>query len=117
MNFLITLTVMSALGLLAYKIVPVYYSNNKLIEAAGEYAQRGSLSQETVMELILEKAREWGIPEALAPGAVKVSKVDKSSRDGVCTVRLSYTREIDLFGLATLKLPTDKEFAKEYMKR
>ena len=114
-NFLITLVVVACLGLLALKIVPVYYSNNKLVEAAGELALRGRLSEETIRELILEKARERGIPEALEPGAVRVSKVDQSSTDGVCTVRINYTREIDLFGVATIKLPTDKEIAKAYL--
>jgi len=111
LNFLL-IGVIAAIGV---KVFPVYHSNNQLAEAAGEIASRAAnLNQDTIKAQIMEKAREFNITQALAPGAVTVSRV--SSKDGgMCTVRIRYEREINIYGFAAIKLSTNKEIAKPFM--
>jgi heme/copper-type cytochrome/quinol oxidase subunit 2 len=116
-SFLLTFIVVAAIAAVAIKVVPVYYANNKFAGAAEEIAGRAaSLSEETIALQIMQKAIDFGIAEAQAPKAIIVSRVEKSSSEGICTVRLKYDREIDIYGITKIKLPTDKEIAKPFMK-
>ena len=60
------------------------------------------------------KARELEIPEALAPGAIQVSK-SGGDQGGTCRLSLNYAREIDFYGIYKYKLATEKSKAVPYM--
>jgi len=108
---LMTLAVIAAL---AIKIFPIYYSNSQFIDAVEDIASRAEkIDQETIALQIIEKAKEYKIPEAQAPGAVNVSRAIIKD-NGMCTVRINYAREIDLYGILIIKLPTDKNIAKPF---
>jgi len=109
---LILVGILAAIGI---KVFLVYYSNNQLADAAGDIASRATnLDQNTIRAQILDKAGEYKITQALAPGAVTVSRV--TSKDGgMCTVKISYEREINMYGLATIKISTNKEIAKPFL--
>jgi hypothetical protein len=116
-SFLITFLVLASISAIGIKVVPVYYSNNKLASSAEEIAgHAASLNQETIALQILQKAKDYNIAEAQAPEAIKVSRIEKSNSEGICTVRLKYDREIDIYGVTKIILPTDKEIAKPFMK-
>ena len=112
MFFMVILAVTAAL---AIKIFPVHYSNNKFINDVEDIASRaGKIDQETIAAQIIEKAIEYKIPEAQAAGAVSVSR-SFINESGMCTVRINYAREIDLYGILIIKLPTDKNIAKPFV--
>ena len=110
---------MLLLALPAAKIFPVYHSNEKFIAAVEDVAGRASqMTEETLAALILEKARDLKIPEAQAPGAVSVVRIirpDGPSRGGMCTVRVNYSRNVDIFGITSISMKTDREIAKPFL--
>jgi len=111
----VTLLVVILLGSAAFKAVPVFFSNNEFITAVENIAGRaGTMPQATIEAQINQQAREQNIPEALAPGAVVVTKVG-DAQSGICTVRIKYTRKIDFFGVFTYPLVTEKTKAVPYM--
>jgi len=112
---IVTLLVLSILGAAAFQIVPVLFSNNDFLTSVENIAGRAAIiPQATIEAQILQKARELGIQEALAPGAVLVSKTG-DNQGGVCTVRIRYTRKIDFYGVFTFPLETDKNKVIPYM--
>ena len=110
-----SLVILVMIAALAIKILPVYHSNSKFIDAVEDIASRAEkIDQETIAAQIAEKAKEYNIPEARVAGAVKVSRTI-INENGMCTVRINYAREIDLYGILIIKLPTDKNIAKPFM--
>lgn len=104
---IVTLLVLTILGAAAFQFVPVFFSNNEFLSAIENIAGRAAiLPQATIEAQINQKARELGIPEALAPGAVIVTK-SGSNMDGTCTVKINYTRKIEFYGVFTYPLKTD----------
>jgi len=112
---IVTLLILSVAGAAAFQFVPVLFSNNDFLNSVENIAGRaGILSQSTIEAQINQKARELGIPEAIAPGAVMVTKVG-DNQQGTCTVRINYTRKIDFYGFFTYPLKTEKVKAVPYM--
>jgi len=88
--------VLTAIGL---KAVPIYWSDNELKDAAKDMASRASVLQTEAIELQLRaKARDLGIAEANALGAIKATKAG-DTQGGVCKIHLRYKRTIDLYGV------------------
>jgi len=112
---IVTLLVLSILGAAAFQVVPVLFSNNDFLGSVENIAGRaGILPQTTIEAQINQKARELNIPEAIAPGAIVVTKVG-DKQQGTCTVRVSYTRNIDFYGVFTYPLKTETEKTVPYM--
>jgi len=101
----------------AAKVVPAYRSEALLKAAAAEAAARAAgLDQEEIAAEIRGKAAALGVLEAAAPGAVKVARTAHAG-NGVCAVRLAYSRKLSLYGLATLRLRTDAEVVRWFAPR
>ncbi len=112
---IVTLLVIALLGAVGFKAVPVYFSNNEFLTAVENVVGRaGILPQATIEAQINQQAREQNIPEALAPGAIVVTKVG-DGQAGSCTVRINYTRKIDFYGVFTYPLVTEKTQVVPYM--
>ena len=104
---IITVLVLSTLGAVAVKAVPVYFSNNEFLDAVENIAGRAAIIPlPTIEAQIKQKAQELGITEALAPRAIVVNKTD-GGLFGTCTVRINYTRIIDFYGVYSYPLKTD----------
>ena len=111
---IIMLLVLVAAAAAAAKIVPVLYSNSSLSSYAEEVATKGGLYKEPALQQMLQdKAKELDIPEALAAGAMNLTTTGPGT--GVCTIRLHYTRSVDLYGVYSLDLSTDKTISSKYM--
>jgi hypothetical protein len=97
-----------------FKAFPVYYSNFELADACDLIATEASRQpQEQVEANVKSKARELGIEEAKAPGAIRVTKsVTGQSGEGSCTIILHYKRSIDLYGLYKWDVDMDKRITK-----
>ena len=110
---LVTLLVVGTLTALLIKVAPVYYANMELVDKAdfaGSMASRAPAEQ--VESEVLAKAREFDIPEALKPGAIKVTK-SAAGDTGTCTIVLKYTRKVDLYGFTTLEIKQNKTIKKQ----
>ena len=95
----VSLLVLAVLTATAFKLVPVYWSDNEMKDAAKDFASRASVLKTEVIELQLRaKARDLGIGEALRPGAIKATKSGDGTQ-GMCTINLNYKRKIDLYGV------------------
>lgn len=104
---IISLLVLAVLIGAAIKAVPILFSNNDFVGSIESIAGRAAIIPQATIELqIRDKAKELGIPEALAPGAILVSK-SGDSISGMCTVRLRYTRKIDFYGVYTYPMETN----------
>lgn len=109
---LLFLAVLTAVGL---KAVPVYWSDNELKDAAKDMASRASVIPVEAIELQLRgKAKELGIGAALAPGAIKASKVGDGTQ-GTCTIRLKYSQKIDLYGVYEWTVEVDSQVMAPYL--
>ncbi len=105
---IVTLLVLVILGAAAFQAVPVLFSNNEFMTSVEEIAGRAAIIPLPILEAqIKQKARELNIPEALAPGAIVISK-SGDALDGTCTVRIKFTRKIDFYGVFMYPLETDK---------
>lgn len=110
-----SLLIFSAMVAAAWQLVPAFYSNNGLVSACESVAARAvQLSQDNIQLQIRDKARELGIQEAMAPGAIIVTKVG-GNESGTCTVKLNYTRKIDFYGFYSYDLKTDKNLVIPYI--
>ena len=111
----LTLAVLLALGATAAKIVPVLYDNNSLEETADDLASKAGILTVPVLEMqLIAKAKDLEIPEALAKGAMVVSVVGVE-HTGTCTIKLKYTRKVDLYGAYVFKVDMDKKISKPFM--
>lgn len=109
----VTLLLMGLGGAVGFKALPVYISNNELIDACGFIASGASKKPVEILEReIKDKARELGITEALKDkAAIQVTKVGNGD-EGTCTVTLRYKRTIDFYGAYKWTVVTDKRIAK-----
>jgi len=122
-NTVCAVTSLMALLLLAIglRMLPAHRSNVKLIDAAESIAARASsVSEEDIKEQIKTAARSLNIPEALGLHAISVARVVRPPREdgaqtGMCTVRIRYTRRISIYGIAKIRLATDREIAKAFV--
>lgn len=111
---IVSLLVFITLVAVAWQLVPALFSNNELAEACENIASRAvQLNQDNLQLQIRDKARELGIQEALAPGAIVVAK-SGDWQAGVTTVRLNYTRKIEFYGIYTYPLKTEKTISINY---
>lgn len=104
---LIILIIAAAAGL---KIIPVYYSNNNLQDAALRKAETAAGREAPAMvKELQQEARNLEIAEALAPGAITIIKtVGRGDAPGNVKVTLRYTRKVDLYGVTQLDIETNK---------
>ncbi|MFZ1613591.1 MAG: hypothetical protein WAT51_05430 [Holophaga sp.] len=104
---MVSLLVLGILIAAAVRILPVLFSNNDFANSIENIASRaGILPQATIELQIRDKARELNIPEAMAAGAVVVTKFG-DHMSGTCTVKVHYTRKIDFYGLYAYPLETN----------
>lgn len=108
---ILSLLVLGTLVAILMKAGPVYYSNWELTDACDFIATEASrLPAEQVEANVRSKAKELEIPEAMKQGAITVTKT--GGDQGTCTIRLKYTRKIDLYGVFTWPVETDKRITK-----
>ncbi len=111
----VSLLVLIILGAVGFKVVPVLFTNHEFVKASEEIAGRAAvLTQQNIELQIREKAQDLGIHEALEAGAIEVSRTGGTG-NGICTVRLNYTRKVDLFGVTSFEIKTEKEKVTPYM--
>ncbi len=104
---IVSLLILSVAVAAAIKVVPVLFSNNDFLNSVESIAGRAAIIPQANIEAqINQKARELNIPEALAPGAIVVSKTGDNFQ-GTCVVRLNYTRNIDLYGVFSFPYKTE----------
>jgi len=104
---IVSLLILSVAVAAAIKVVPVLFSNNDFLNSVESIAGRAAIIPQANIEAqINQKARELNIPEALAPGAIVVSKTGDNFQ-GTCVVRLNYTRNIDLYGIFSFPYKTE----------
>ena len=112
---IISLLVLTIVGAAAFQVVPILFSNNDFLSSVENIAGRAAIiPQATIEAQIKQKARELNLPEALAPGAIVVTK-SGDNQSGTCVVRIKYTQKIDFYGIFTFPLETDKTKAVPYM--
>lgn len=106
---LIVLALASAAGI---KLIPVYYSNNELVDAATRKAEAAAGREvDDLVKEVKAEAKRLEIPEALAAGAITMTK--RSGGDvGNITVKLRYSRKVDLYGITEVVIVMDKSFDK-----
>ena len=118
----VSLLLLAAASALVIKVVPVLYSNNSLASAAEDIGSRTGLISEASNEIrvkaisdqIRAKAVDLEIPEILQKGAIRV-EVFGDHNAGTCNIKLKYARKIDLYGIYTWTLETDKTISRPYM--
>lgn len=104
---IVSLLILSLAGAAAFQFVPVLLSNNNFLNSVESIAGRAAIIPlPGIVAQINQKARELNIPEALAPGAIVVTKSGDNFQ-GTCTVRLNYTRNIDFYGIFSLPYKTE----------
>jgi len=109
---LLVLVVAAAAGI---KLVPIYWSDNELKDAAKDFASRASVLQVEAIELQLRaKAQELGIAEAVTPGAIKATKTGGGTQ-GMCVINVKYTRKIDLYGAYVWPVEVNEAISAPYM--
>lgn len=107
--------VFSIIGAAAFKAVPVLISNNNFKEAAVNIATRTSTtSVDELQKEIRAKAKEYGVAEAMEPGAVVLTKSGDKFQ-GTFRLKFNYTRKIDFYGLTTVEWVTDSSSEGKYM--
>lgn len=107
---IVSLAVLVITGAVGLKVVPVFYSNNALKDAALRKAEAaGGRELEAVTKEIISEARNLEIAEATRPGAITVSKRGGGADGGTITVNLRYTRSVDLFGVYTWPIETNEK--------
>lgn len=112
---IIMAVVFSIVGALAFKAVPVFISNNNFKEAAVNIATRTSTtSVEELQKEIHAKAKEYGVPEAMEPGAVVLTKSGDKFQ-GTFRLKFNYTRKIDFYGLTSVDWVTNSSSEGKYM--
>ena len=110
-----SLFVLALLAALAMKLVPVFYSDNALVNAAEDLGSRAGIMSRNILEAQLRgKAADLEIPEAMAKGAMTV-QIRGDKAQGTCVITLRYTRKVDLYGVYTLPISTDKTISRPYM--
>lgn len=109
---LLTLITLAAAG---YKAVPVFWGNYELKDAAKDFATRASVMNVETIDLQLRtKAKELDIAEALAPGAMQVTRRGDHTQ-GTCSIRLRYQRKIDFYGIYTWTVVTNEDVTSQYI--
>ena len=98
------------------KVLPVLYSNYTLAEYAGEVASKAGLYKiEGLQGDLRDKARELGVTEAMARGAMTFSTTGNPTEGGICTVSLKYDRDVDLYGYYKFTIHTDDRVSRKYV--
>ena len=112
---ILSLLVLAAASALTAKLLPVFYSNYALGSFAEELGNKAGLYPTATLELELQnKAKELGIPEALGEGAMAISTTGQQA-SGICTIKLSYRRTVDLYGCYSFSVDTEKTIQSPYM--
>jgi len=112
---MLTLLVLIMAVAAALKLVPVFYSNSSLADAAGDIAGEAGLYPVPALVVKLRsKAAELNIPEALEDGAMTVATTGSKSA-GTCTVTFNYTRAVDFYSFYSLNIETHKVVTRPYM--
>jgi hypothetical protein len=106
--------IFALLAAAAIKIVPVYYANHQLQDAAERRAESASgRAEEAMLKEIMEEAKTIGVVDALRPRAISVVKRSGGdSNMGSCTVSLRYTTTVDFYGVYKYDVIVDKRITK-----
>lgn len=111
---IVSLVAFLVLGAVAYKIVPYWWAVDQLVNTADELASRaGTLNADTITSQMKAKANDQELQEALKPGAIHVS-ISGVGENGMCTITLKFTREIDMYGVTKVTWATDKRISKPW---
>jgi hypothetical protein len=111
---ILSLLVFLVLAGVAAKIVPYWWSVDQLVNTADELASRaGVLNNDTLMAQLKAKAREQELPEAMAPGAIRVT-LQGAGESGMCTITLKFSRDLDMYGITKFTWATDKTISKPW---
>ena len=111
----LSLLVLIAAVAAALKVVPVFYSNSGLADAAADVAgEAGLYPVPALVAKLRGKAQELDIPEALGEGAMTLATAGTKSA-GTCTVTLNYTRAVDFYGMYSMTIATQKVISRPYM--
>jgi len=112
---IVSLLLLAVVIAVAIKVVPVLYSNNSFLTAAEDLGSRaGILNRATIEQQLRAKAVELEIPEAAAKGAFEI-EVLGDRWTGTTVIKVHYTRKVDLFGIYTLPMTTEKTINRPYM--
>ncbi len=104
---IVSLLILSVTVAAGMKVVPVLFSNNEFLNAVEGIAGRAAIIPQANIEAqIKAEARRLGIPEALAPEAIVVTKTGDNLQ-GTCVVRLNYTRNINMYNVFTFPYKTE----------
>ncbi len=104
----ISLLVVIILAAVAIKVIPVYYADNQIYDIVERKAEQGAgRNPEDMEKEIRIEIRGLGVPEALAPSAVKIRKI-MSGSEGRVVVNLRYTHKVDLYGITDWTFTVDK---------
>ncbi|MBL0313979.1 MAG: hypothetical protein IPP78_15020 [Holophagaceae bacterium] len=105
----VSLLVLTILVAVAIKVVPVYYANNQIYDIVDRKAeQAGGRSAEVVEKEIRSEIQGLGIPEALAPSAIRVQKAPNGEQVSVI-VTMKYSHKVDLYGITQWPFDVDKK--------
>jgi hypothetical protein len=112
---IVSFLILAVIVAIALKVVPIYWSDNELKDAATDLASRASSVPVEALTLQMKsKAKEIEIGEALAPGAIRVVKKG-DLQQGTCVISLHYTRKVDLYGVYQWPVVVDTEISAPYL--
>lgn len=112
---IVTLLVLIVAGGFAFKIVPEYLANDAIMSSAKDLASRAGVRPvEEIRAQIKATAQEKQTPEAYAQGAITINTTGTKD-SGTCTIRVNYVRNVDLYGITTMKLTFDKTVSMPFM--
>jgi len=112
---MLNLILLVAVVVAAVKVIPVYYNDDQLGEAAVDICGKGAtLSAEAMEAALRTKAQALGIPEIEGKGALTVT-VDGDAHGGTVAIHLKFTRKVDFFGAYTLPVEVDKRVMRSYV--
>ena len=110
----VSFVILATVTAVALKVVPLYWGDNELKDAAQDLASRASAIPTEALALQLRaKAKELEIGEALAPGAIRVTKT--GDQQGTCTISLRYSRKVDLYGVYQWQVSVNSDITAPYL--
>lgn len=102
-------------GMVTYKLLPPYMAYNNMTDTAKDVGTgAGTRTPDEMMKRLREKAVAQEIPELLEEGAMTLVK-QGDNLQGIVTINMHYTREVDLYGVTKIKLKFNKQVVTPYM--
>ncbi len=91
---LVLLVVLAAVGLAAWRLVPVYYAHYDLVDKVNEICRAPRYrapTEEAVQRMLMEEVRRRDLSEWIGPGDFQVVTTDHNRR-----ITLTYEREVEV---------------------